>query len=785
MEDSEWGKKRYVWVPLPDGTYALGQMTQPENSNGQIECKLADSGKTLLAKRDMIELPNHPKFDAVQDAANLTRLNMPSVLHLLKLRYHDGLIYTYSGLFCVVINPYRQLPIYGPQVMDRYRGKKLHEMEPHIYAVTDTTYRSMLHNQEDQSILCTGESGAGKTENTKKVIQHLTHIAGGNNGKGALEQKILQSNPILEAFGNAKTVKNDNSSRFGKFIRVNFDAQGKISGSAINTYILEKARIARQAKEGNERNFHIFYQMLAGVSALQKKELFLKSHSEYKYLSNGNVTVPSINDREEYEETLKAFETMNIGAEEVTGILQTLSFVLLMGNLTEKITHESRQNDQAKITDDEIVNQICQLAGVSVRDFNRALLKPKVKAGFQTVEKQQNEDQVKYSLEALSKAVYERLFDYLVKRINKSLRENTHSPGVNFIGILDIAGFEIFEQNSFEQLCINLTNEKLQQLFNHTLFIKEQEEYLQEKIEWTDIDYGQHLKPTIDLIEGVKNPPGIIALLDQACLFPEATDEYFNRQVAQQQGKNEKILLPKPNHRHYDFGINHYAGTVEYQTKDWLKKNMDQLNDNLVQILGGSKSNFMKSLWPDAQEVVSRQKTQAIQQISKVTPSRVKGGAAGKGLKRTVGALYRGQLEILMSTLNSTEPHFVRCIIPNHMKKANHLDDKLIMDQLKCNGVIEGIRIVRKGFPNKQTFLDFRQRYGILCPSISNSDNANSRKIAAKMLDILDLEDDTDYKLGISKIFFRQNVLAGLEDRRDRRLEEIVIKLQAVARGYW
>ena len=790
LEDAEWNKKRFVWIPAVDKSrfesYNLARLSNQINDE-EVEVILESNQQKIKVKMSELEPCNPPKFDHVEDMAHLTRLNIPSVLHHLKKRYHDGLIYTYSGLFCVVINPYKQLPIYGEKHMNSYKGKKKHEVQPHVYAVADNAYRDMLQNKSDQSILCTGESGAGKTENTKKVIQHLTHIAGSRQGDGRLEQQILQSNPIMEAFGNAKTIKNDNSSRFGKFIKVNFDQSGIISGATINTYILEKARVINQASEGKERNFHIFYQLAAGADSKLKKELFLDDLSSYPYMSNGKVTVPGMDDAKEFQETVNAMKIMGMKDDEIKGTWEVISSVLMLGNISNSIGSD-RSGENAKFNDTDCVDKFCKLSGISVKDFSQALLKPKIKVGPQVVQKSQNADQVKFAIQALAKAIYERLFDWLLKKINASLRENVGRPGLTFIGILDIAGFEIFEKNSFEQLCINLTNERLQQLFNHTLFEKEQQEYQQEGIEWKQVDYALDLVPTIELIShpGQKTTnPGIMNLLDQTCLLRNATSKDFVDSVKNVHSDNAKFIAPKAGQRNFDFAIQHYAGEVKYNADDWPAKNMDQLNDNVVNLLGGSKKQTMKELWPDAKAVQARQKTQMIQQenLSRGMSNK-RGGQAGKGLRRTVGSLYNIQLKELMQTLNATQANFVRCIIPNHQKRPGFLDEPLIEGQLRCNGVIEGIRIVRQGYPNRTTFSDFRQRYSILCPNLANSLDPNARSICQKMLDDFELKETTEYKLGHSKVFFKVGVLAELEEKRDQKLEEIIIKLQAKARGY-
>lgn len=325
MAQADWATKKLVWVPSEKLGFEAGSVKEEHGDECVVE--LTDSGKKVKVNKDDIQKMNPPKFSKVEDMAELTCLNEASVLHNLKERYYSGLIYTYSGLFCVVVNPYKYLPIYTEEIVNMYKGKKRHEMPPHIYAITDTAYRSMMQDREDQSILCTGESGAGKTENTKKVIQYLAHVASSFKSKkdqgnavlshGELEKQLLQANPILEAFGNAKTVKNDNSSRFGKFIRINFDVNGYIVGANIETYLLEKSRAIRQAKE--ERSFHIFYYMLTGAGDKLRSELCLEEYSKYRFLSNGNVTIPGQQDKDLFTETMDAFQIMSIPEEETIG----------------------------------------------------------------------------------------------------------------------------------------------------------------------------------------------------------------------------------------------------------------------------------------------------------------------------------------------------------------------------------------------------------------------------------------------------------------------------------
>lgn len=766
---ADWTAKRLVWVPDETEGFVRGSVQSDHGDYFKIKL---DSGKELNVPKDDVQKMNPPKFDKVEDMAELTCLNEASVLHNLKDRYFSGLIYTYSGLFCVVVNPYRNLPIYTEKVIELYKGKKRHEVPPHVFAITDTSYRSMLQDREDQAILCTGESGAGKTENTKKVIQYLAHVASSvkttpgsrAHNQGELEVQLLQANPIMEAFGNAKTVKNDNSSRFGKFIRINFDMSGYIAGANIETYLLEKQRAIRQAKD--ERSFHIFYQLLKGCSAQEKQEFILEEFKSYKFLTQGDIELATSDSATEWQETLRSMQIMGMTTEEIHQIVRVCSAVLQYGNLEFR---QERNSDQAVLPENTVAQKICHLMGINVTDFTRALLKPRIKVGRDFVTKSQTKEQVEFATEALAKAIYERMFKWIVQRINRSLDRTKRVSVSSFIGILDIAGFEIFEINSFEQLCINYTNEKLQQLFNHTMFILEQEEYKREGIEWKFIDFGLDLQPTIDLLE---KPMGILALLDEECWFPKATDSSFVDKITKSHSQHPKFL--KPEFRsNSDFALIHYAGRVDYSSEQWLMKNMDPLNENVVALLQNSTDSFVNLIWKDAEIVGMGARALNEGQF---------GARTRKGMFRTVGQLYKEQLTRLMTTLRNTNPNFVRCIIPNHEKRAGKISSNLVLDQLRCNGVLEGIRICRQGFPNRIPFQEFRQRYEILTPGVIPKGFMDGKKACEKMIEILELDKNL-YRIGQSKIFFRAGVLAHLEEERDLKLTDLIINFQAYCRG--
>ncbi|XP_051776097.1 myosin-10 isoform X3 [Erpetoichthys calabaricus] len=812
---ADWAARRLVWVPSEKHGFEAASIRAERGD--EVEVELSDNGRKVVLSREEVQRMNPPRFSKVEDMAELTCLNEASVLHNLKERYYSGLIYTYSGLFCVVINPYKNLPIYTESIVEMYRGKKRHELPPHIYAISEAAYRSMLQDREDQAILCTGESGAGKTENTKKVIQYLAHVASShkaaNTGgsrkelqlelprptstQAKLERQLLQANPILEAFGNAKTVKNDNSSRFGKFIRINFDVTGYIVGANIETYLLEKSRAIRQAKD--ERTFHMFYQLLAGAGDAMKGDLLLEGFDQYRFLSNGFVPVPGQTDKENFQETLESMRIMGFHQDEIMSMLRLISAVLQFGNISFR---KERNTDQASMPDNTAAQKLCHLMGINVTEFCRAILTPRIKVGRDYVQKAQTKEQADFAVEALAKATYERLFRWLVHRINRAL-DRTKRQGASFIGILDIAGFEIFQLNSFEQLCINYTNEKLQQLFNHTMFILEQEEYQREGIEWNFIDFGLDLQPCIDLIERPANPPGVLALLDEECWFPKATDKTFVEKLTVEQGSHPKFQKPRQLKDQADFCIIHYAGKVDYKSDEWLMKNMDPLNDNVASLLHQSTDRFVAELWKDDIQnlprayffdsyTVLQQNGSDMDRIVGLDQVQVggvndvsfgSGYKTKKGMFRTVGQLYKESLSKLMATLRNTNPNFVRCIIPNHEKRAGKLEPHLVLDQLRCNGVLEGIRICRQGFPNRIVFQEFRQRYEILTPNAIPKGFMDGKQACERMINALELDKNL-YRVGQSKIFFRAGVLAHLEEERDLKITDIIVLFQSAARGF-
>ncbi|KAL0119532.1 hypothetical protein PUN28_007766 [Cardiocondyla obscurior] len=768
--------KKACWVPDEKEGYLLGEI---KATKGDVVSVGLPGGETRDYKKDQLQQVNPPKYEKCEDMSNLTYLNDASVLHNLKQRYYAKLIYTYSGLFCVAINPYKRFPVYTSRCAKLYRGKRRSEVPPHIFAISDGAYVNMLTNNENQSMLITGESGAGKTENTKKVIAYFATVGAstkkdkedsGSQKKGSLEDQVVQTNPVLEAFGNAKTVRNDNSSRFGKFIRIHFGPSGKLAGADIETYLLEKARVISQ--QALERSYHIFYQMMSGsVKGLKEMCLLSNNITDYYFVSQGKTTIPGLDDGDELVVTDQAFDVLGFTQEEKDDIYKITAAVMHMGGMKFK---QRGREEQAEADGTEEGERVAKLLGCDCADLYKNLLKPRIKVGNEFVTQGRNKDQVAYSVGAMSKAMFDRLFKWLVKKCNETL--DTKQKRQHFIGVLDIAGFEIFDFNSFEQLCINFTNEKLQQFFNHHMFVLEQEEYTREGIEWAFIDFGMDLVACIDLIE---KPMGILSILEEESMFPKATDKTFEEKLNNNHlGKSPNYLKPKPpkpGQQAAHFAIGHYAGNVPYNITGWLEKNKDPLNDTVVDQFKKSTNKLLIEIFADHPG-----------QSGDAGGGGGGGGKGGRGKKgggfSTVSSSYKEQLNNLMTTLRATQPHFVRCIIPNELKQPGVIDSHLVMHQLTCNGVLEGIRICRKGFPNRMVYPDFKLRYKILCAN-AVQEPCDPQKATQIILDAINLESD-QYRMGHTKVFFRAGVLGQMEELRDERLGKIVSWMQAYIRGY-
>ncbi|XP_028302724.1 myosin heavy chain, fast skeletal muscle-like [Gouania willdenowi] len=771
-QNTPFDAKTAYFVTEPAEMYLKGKLTKREGGKATVE---TFSGKTLTVKEDEVFPMNPPKYDKIEDMAMMTHLSEPTVLYNLKERYAAWMIYTYSGLFCVTVNPYKWLPVYDQSVVNGYRGKKRIEAPPHIFSISDNAYQFMLQDRENQSILITGESGAGKTVNTKRVIQYFATIAVASGKKtenvpgkmqGSLEDQIIAANPLLEAYGNAKTVRNDNSSRFGKFIRIHFGTTGKLASADIETYLLEKSRVTYQLSA--ERSYHIFYQLTTGYKPELIEALLITTNPyDYPMISHGEITVKSIDDIEEFIATDTAIDILGFTLEEKASMFKLTGAVMHHGNMKFK---QKQREEQAEPDGTEVADKIAYLMCLNSADLLKALCYPRVKVGNEYVTKGQTVSQVNNSVSALCKSVYEKMFLWMVVRINEML--DTKQPRSFFIGVLDIAGFEIFDYNSLEQLCINFTNEKLQQFFNHHMFVLEQEEYKKEGIEWEFIDFGMDLAACIELIE---KPMGIFSILEEECMFPKATDMTFKNKLFDQHiGKSAPFQKPKPakGKAEAHFSLVHYAGTVDYNVTGWLDKNKDPLNDSVVQLYQKSSAKLLALLYASH------------------SSGDGEGGGAKKGGKKkggsfqTVSALFRENLGKLMTNLRSTHPHFVRCLIPNESKTPGLMENFLVIHQLRCNGVLEGIRICRKGFPSRILYGDFKQRYKVLNASvIPEGQFIDNKKASEKLLGSIDV-DQTQYKFGHTKVFFKAGLLGTLEEMRDEKLAILVTMTQALCRGF-
>uniref|UniRef100_A0A158R688 Myosin motor domain-containing protein n=1 Tax=Syphacia muris TaxID=451379 RepID=A0A158R688_9BILA len=784
-QSAPYDSKKNCWIPDKEEGYLAAEIV--ETKGDQVVVTVNGSQKTV--KADLVSQMNPPKFEKTEDMSNLTFLNDASVLHNLRARYKAMLIYTYSGLFCVVINPYKRLPIYTDSVARMFMGKRRNEMPPHLFAVSDEAFRNMLQNHENQSMLITGESGAGKTENTKKVIAYFASVgasqqeaAGANKDlkpgekKVTLEDQIVQTNPVLEAFGNARTVRNNNSSRFGKFIRIHFSKYGRVASCDIEHYLLEKSRVIRQAP--GERCYHIFYQMTSDlIPDLKEKLLLDRPMRDYWFVAQAELTVDGMDDKEEFALTDEAFDILHFSQEEKLNCYKLMSAHMHLGIMKFK---QRPREEQAEPDGTEEAEKAAAMYGVDTEELLKAFTHPRVRVGTEWVNKGQNVDQVTWAQGAMGKAIYARVFSWLVRKCNITL-DQKGVPRDYFIGVLDIAGFEIFDFNSFEQLWINFVNEKLQQFFNHHMFVLEQEEYAREGINWTFIDFGLDLQACIELIE---KPMGIISMLDEECIVPKATDMTLAQKLNEQHlGKHPNFEKPKPpkgKQAEAHFAMRHYAGVVRYNVTNWLEKNKDPLNDTVAACLKASKGNaLLNEIWAD---YTTQEEAAAA----------AKSGGGGKkkgksGSFMTVSMLYRESLNSLMGMLYKTHPHFIRCIIPNEKKTSGLLDASLVLNQLTCNGVLEGIRICRKGFPNRTLHPDFRERYAVLGPLEAKS-SEDPKVCAENILNRLVKQGDLteeNYRIGHTKVFFKAGVLAHLEDLRDERLAYLISGLQAQIRQYY
>ncbi|XP_034685365.1 myosin-6-like isoform X2 [Vitis riparia] len=738
----------HVWVEDPEIAWIDGEVVEVNGEEIKIICT---SGKTIVANASDVypkdtEAPPH----GIDDMTKLAYLHEPGVLQNLRCRYDINEIYTYTGSILIAVNPFQRLPhLYDNHVMEQYKGAVFGELSPHPFAVADSAYRLMINDGVSQSILVSGESGAGKTESTKMLMQYLAYMGGRAAAEGrTVEQQVLESNPVLEAFGNAKTVRNNNSSRFGKFVEIQFDQRGRISGAAIRTYLLERSRVCQVSDP--ERNYHCFY-MLCAAPPEDVEKYKLGDPRTFHYLNQSNCyELDGVNDSKEYLATRRAMNVVGISSVEQDAIFRVVAAVLHLGNIEfakgQEIDSSEPKDDKSRFH----LGMAAELFMCDEKSLEDSLCKRVIVTRDETITKWLDPDSAAVSRDALAKIVYSRLFDWIVDKINNSIGQDPDSKVL--IGVLDIYGFESFKTNSFEQFCINLTNEKLQQHFNQHVFKMEQEEYTKEEIDWSYIDYVDN-QDILDLIE--KKPGGIIALLDEACMFPRSTHETFSQKLYQTFKSHKRFSKPKLSPT--DFTIYHYAGDVTYQTEHFLDKNKDYVVAEHQSLLSASRCSFVADLFPPLPEESSK--------TSKFS---------------SIGSQFKQQLQSLLETLSATEPHYVRCVKPNNLLKPSIFENNNVLQQLRCGGVLEAIRISCAGFPTRRTFVEFIARFGILAPDVlkGSCDEVTTSK---RILEKVDLK---GYQIGKTKVFLRAGQMAELDARRNEVLGRSASIIQRKVRSY-
>merc|ERR1712117_385730 len=648
-----------------------------------------------------------------------------------------------------------------------YIGKRRNECWPHIFAIAEGAYQGMVNSGINQSILITGESGAGKTENTKKVISYFATVCSSGKrkeGEASLEDKIVQTNPVLEAWGNAKTVRNDNSSRFGKFIRIHFNQAGKLSGADMVVYLLEKSRLTYQ--QPLERCYHAFYNLMSDqVPDLKEKCLLSNDILDYWFVSQGKLTVPSIDDKDDMMFADEAFDVLGFSQEEKYDVFKNTAAMMHMGNFTKDFVPVGKEG-QSEIKDDGNAQKVATLLGIDCEWMITYFCKPKLKVGTEWVSKGSTCQPAANSVSGIARAIYERTFRIVVEKCNETLIDPTMKK-VQYIGVLDIAGFEIFDYNGFEQICINYVNEKLQQFFNQHMFTLEQEEYVKEGLDWANVDFGMDLQKCIDMFE---KPMALLAIFEEESLFPKATDETFREKLMTNLlGKWTQFAKPNPRpDPDAHFAIIHYAATVSYNLTGWLEKNKDPLNDTIVELIKNGGNALAIECFKDHPG----------QPLEAPKDQERKKGKGGK----TVSSYFKGQLDDLMTTLYKTPPHFIRCVVPNTHKIPGGVEPGLVMHQYQCNGVLAGIAICRAGFPNKMLYPEFKSRYNILAAKLV-AKAKNDKAAASAVLDTTVKLDKDKFRLGHTKVFFRAGILGYMEEVREDKIGSVLAWLQSGARG--
>jgi len=669
-----------------------------------------------------IEIKNDDELDSINDLINIPHLNEPSILNGIQIRYNTNKIYTYTGKILISINPFQNLNLYDDIMIDKYKNNSKNK-NPHIYQIANNAYKNIFEKKKNQSILVSGESGAGKTHATKLIMEYLAKIS----GKGIkIKNKVINSNPILEAFGNAKTIHNDNSSRFGKFIKLNFNNYNKLIGASIETYLLEKIRLIHQNK--NERNFHIFYQMLKGMNDEEKKKYHLNK-KEYNYLNNNIINRDDgITDEEEYNNTLIAFKTLNFTVNEIDNIFKIISGILNLGSINF--------DDDGNILNMLQLEHTAYLFGITNSVLLFTLCNRNLTVNAETYKIKLTKRESIIMRDSFAMKLYQKLFNYIVKLINRSI----NNEDTRFIGILDIFGFESIEKNNFEQLCINYTNEQLQNQFNKYIFRLEQEEYKREQINWNDIEFPDN-KDILDLIDSKLS---ILSSLDEECRIPKGSDKGLTAKLVKTFSDN-KYFTKQKKFINEKFGIRHYAGEVIYNSSGFCDKNKDIVSNEIIQCILTMPFEFLKNNL--SQENISILKAKSLSYQFKI------------------------QLKKLISIIDTTETHYIRCLKPNSNNLPNLFNRNKIIDQLKYCGVIEAIRVARSGYAVKMLHSEFMKKYRMIdgCSNLKN---------------IMFLNKD-NYQVGLTKIFLKTDAYEKIEDMRLEYINLYVTIIQKNVRCFF
>ncbi|EAW12465.1 type V myosin [Aspergillus clavatus NRRL 1] len=781
-----------AWQPDPTEGWIASEVKEKLVDGDRVQLVfLLENGETKMLETTELELqvdnnPNLPPLmnpamlEASEDLTNLSHLNEPAVLQAIKLRYAQKEIYTYSGIVLIATNPFARVDsLYVPQMVQVYAGKQRASQAPHLFAIAEEAFADMLRDGKNQTIVVSGESGAGKTVSAKYIMRYFaTRESSDQPGKystsradaiSETEEQILATNPVMEAFGNAKTTRNDNSSRFGKYIEIMFDDRNNIVGAKIRTYLLERSRLVFQPLK--ERNYHIFYQLVTGATDQEKQDLGLASIEDFDYLNQGGTpTIDGVDDKAEFNATRKSLSTIGVLERTQAEIFRILAALLHLGNV--KIT--ATRTDSTLSPSEPSLVQACEILGIDVNEFAKWIVKKQLITRGEKITSNLTQQQATVVKDSVAKFIYSSLFDWLVDKINHRLaNDEVLTSYKSFIGVLDIYGFEHFAKNSFEQFCINYANEKLQQEFNQHVFKLEQEEYVREQIDWTFIDFSDN-QPCIDLIEAKL---GILSLLDEESRLPMGSDEQFVTKLHHNFAADKQKFYKKPRFGKSAFTICHYAVDVTYESDGFIEKNRDTVPDEHMGILRNSSNPFVKEILDTAAAV--REKDSASMSSKAVAaPGRRIGVAVNR--KPTLGGIFKSSLIELMTTINSTDVHYIRCIKPNEAKEPWKFEGPMVLSQLRACGVLETVRISTAGYPTRWTYEEFAIRYYMLCHSSQWTSEIKEmcHAILQKALGDANHQKHDKYQLGLTKIFFRAGMLAFLENLRTSRLNECAIMIQ-------